>query len=96
MKMRLLCYRDSKLGVFGTPFSERDCSNEDLIETVRRMAANPEIPSHYFEYELYSLGSYDDKNGSITPIIPEFIVSFGEFKSYRTEKKEEVKDSVSS
>lgn len=86
MKTKLVAYFDRKLGVFTQPISMPDVATEDLIEQTRRMCANPKVPEAYFDYELYELGSYDDKRGQI--VInekPEFIVSLSDFRSLRSE-----------
>ena len=90
MKLRVVAYKDTKLNVFTNPFFVGDVSNEDLIENTRRMCANPSMPKTYFEYDLYLLGSYDDKTGHFDTSEPEFLVSLGDYKHLATEKVEKV------
>lgn len=91
MMMKVLAYKDTKLNVFTSPsFIDGDRSNEDLIETTRRMCANPQLPITYFEYDLYLLGTYDDKQGIFDVHDPEFLVSLGDFKHLAAKKEEKV------
>ena len=90
MKIRVLAYKDTKLNVFTNPFYVADASNEDVIENTRRMCANPSMPVSYFEYDLYSLGSYDDKLGKFDVSEPEFLVSLGDYKHLAAEKVDKV------
>ena len=86
MMTKLVAYYDKKLGVYTQPISMPDVDAEDLIEQVRRMCANPKA-GDIFDYDLYELGSYDDKRGLITMNEkPDFIVSLGDFRSLRGEQ----------
>lgn len=88
MISKLVAYYDKKLGVYTQPISMADISNEDLIEQTRRMCANPKIPEAYFDYDLYILGSYDDKRGIIVVLDhPDFVVSLSEFRLFRQEEQ---------
>lgn len=86
MISKLVAYYDKKLGVYTQPISMPNTSNEDLIEQTRRMCANPKVPDAYFDYELYCLGSYDDKRAELIILDkPEFIVSLADFRIYKEE-----------
>lgn len=90
MIMKMLAYKDTKLNVFTQPFfidGERE--NSDLIEITRRMCANPEVPSVYFQYDLYLLGTYDDKLAVFNTTAPEYLCSLGDYK-HLAEKEEKV------
>lgn len=95
MKMKILSYKDTKLNIFTQPFYlDGERKEEEIIEIMRRMCANPQMPSVYFEYDLYCLGIFDDKTGTFEASSPEFLVSLGDFKHLRTvvqEVKEDVK-----
>ena len=92
MIQKVVAYKDVKLGVFSNPFYLGNTTKEDIIENIRRMCANPQTPSVYFEYDLYYLGEFDDKVGSFKCEAPEFLVSLGDFKHLRS--AEEVKVDV--
>ena len=81
MKVKILAYKDTKLNVFTQPFyMDGERKNEEVIEIIRRMCANPELPAKYFEFDLYDLGLFDDKVGTFEVKVPEFLVSLGDFK----------------
>lgn len=80
MIMTVCSYRDTKLNIFGQPFFLAVKEKEDIVENIRRMCASPELPKVYFEYDLYLLGTFDDKVGMFTTGQPEFLVSLGDFK----------------
>ena len=90
MIMKLIAYKDIKLNVFTAPLAVKNDSKEDLIENVRRMCADPNLPKNYFEYDLYVLGEYDDKTGAFKVIAPEFLVSLGDYRHLAAEKVENV------
>lgn len=91
MKMKIIAYKDTKLNIFTQPsYVDGERSNEDLIETTRRMCANPKLPRTYFEYDLYCLGTYDDKTGTFDAKEPEFLVSLGDYKHLAASEEEKV------
>lgn len=84
MKMLVCGHYDKKLNVYTSPFTLPICSDEDLIEQTRRMCVNPQVPSAYFEYDLYKFGIYDDKLGEFElESKPVFICSLADFKHLR-------------
>lgn len=94
MKTLVISYYDKKLGVYSNPAVIQYAANEDIIEQTRRMCANPELPVVYFDYDLYILGSFDDRTGAFDTLPkPEFIVSLGDFRYLREQVKENVKES---
>lgn len=88
MIMKVIAYKDIKLNVFTQPFFVGNIDKEEVIEQVRRMCANPSMPSQYFDYDLYLLGEYDDKIGHFNCIDPEFLVSLGDFRHLAVAKEE--------
>ena len=88
MIQKVVSYKDVKLGVFSNPLYVGNSSKEDIIENVRRMCSNPQLPKVYFEYDLYLLGEFDDKLGKFNSIEPEFLVSLGDYKHLSAEKVE--------
>lgn len=99
MKMKMLCYKDNKLGIFTQPvFIDGSQSQEDIVEMTRRMCASGTLPSYYFEYDLYEVGLFDDKICEFKTNSPEFLVSLSDFKHLMPVpevKKEEVKEHAS-
>lgn len=91
MIMKVIAYKDTKLNVFSQPVCISSSSTEEIIENVRRMCANPEFPSSYFEYDLYFLGEFDDKTGSFKVSKPDFLVSLADFR-HLASKVEVTKD----
>lgn len=89
MITRLMAYKDTKLNVFTAPISMPDQKDEDIVESIRRMCANPKLPEAYFEYDLYSIGTFNDKTGVIEVKSPEFLVSLGDFRYLKEVKKDE-------
>lgn len=79
MIMKLISYRDPKLGVFSNPIFEKNITDEEIKESARRMCANAECPKRIFEYDLYVLGTFDDKTGKYETYEPKFLVSLSEF-----------------
>lgn len=93
MKHRLISYYDRKINVYNPVICLPDSSDEDLIEGVRRMCASPKVNSQIFDFDLYSIGVFDDKLGScVLNDKPEFLVSLADFR-YLQEVKEDVKGS---
>ena len=45
MIMKVIAYKDIKLNVFTQPFFVGNIGKEEVIEQVRRMCANPSMPS---------------------------------------------------
>lgn len=91
MIFQVVAYKDTKLNVFTQPFYlDGDREHEEIIEIVRRMCANPQMPSVYFEYDLYKLGTFDDKTAEFSVGAPEFLVSLGDFKYLKSAEKAEV------
>ena len=87
MIMKLVAYYDKKLGVYTAPISMNDFAVEDLIEQTRRLCANPKVPENYFDMDLYILGTFDDKLGSIVVNSkPEFVVSLNDFRYLKEEQ----------
>lgn len=93
MIMKIICLYDKKLGIFTAPSTEKDLENADIIEGYRRMCANPQMPSQYFDYDVYLMGKFDDKTGEFITGKPEFLVSLGDYRHLKEEVKEDGKDS---
>lgn len=89
MKMKIVAYKDTKLNIFTQPIFTGNLDNSEIIESTRRMCANPQLPSSYFEYDLYLLGEFDDKVGKFETIEPEFLVSLGDFRHLAPAKEAE-------
>lgn len=95
MKLLMTVYYDKKLGVYTNPMFDRESSDENLIEMTRRMCANPEIPRSFFDYDLYRLGIFDDKDGSFDILEkPVYLCSLGDF-AHLVSKESEVSQHVS-
>lgn len=94
MILKVVAYKDTKLNCFTNPFYLGNISNEEIIETARRMCTNPQLPSVYLEYDLYLLGEFDDKVGKFKVCDPEFLVSMADFKHLAPVKEEEKVDVV--
>ena len=95
MTLKLVAYKDTKLNIFTHPiFFDGDRKNEEIIELFRRMCVDPELPLTYFDYDIYELGSFDDKTGQFETHDPEFLVSLADYKYLRpvTDKKEVTED----
>lgn len=92
MIVKLIAYKDIKLNVFTNPMTIGNVDNSEIIENVRRMCADPKMPSVYFEYDLYLLGTFDDKNGHFETKEPEFLVSLADYRHLAS--KEEKVDKV--
>lgn len=91
MIMKVLAYKDTKLNIFTAPvYMDGSKSNEDIIESARRMCADENVPLVYFRYDLYLLGSYDDKIGKIVSQEPEFLVSLADYKHLASDRFEKV------
>lgn len=98
MIMKVVAYKDTKLNVFAHPiYLQGDLTNEDLIEQFRRMCASPDIPSVYFDYDIYLLGNFDDKLGTFETYSPEYLCSLADYRHLRTlEENKEKKDELES
>lgn len=95
MMMKVVAYKDNKLNIFTQPFYlDGNRENADIVEVTRRMCTNPQMPAVYFEYDLYLLGTFDDKLGVFTCGAPEFLCSLADFKHLAPEKVEVVQDAV--
>ena len=95
MIMKLIAYKDLKLNIFTSPMTIGNVESSEIIENVRRMCADPKMPQVYFEYDLYLLGTYDDKTGLFDCKSPEFLVSLGDFRHLASKKEEVTPDVVS-
>lgn len=92
MTLKIVSYKDTKLNVFSHPIMfNGDLSDEDIIETFRRMCSSPDFPKAQFEFDIYVLGSFDDKSGQFTTFSPQYLCSLGDFKHLASD---EVKDNV--
>lgn len=81
MIQTLITYYDPRLGVYSAPMTIQYERVEDVIEIVRRMCAAPEFNPIMFEYDLYYLGTFNDKVGSFTlDVKPVFLAHLGDFK----------------
>ena len=90
MILKICAYKDTKLNVFTNPFYLGNISNEEIIETARRMCANPQLPAVYFDYDLYILGEFDDKTGRFKTEDPEYLVSMADYKHLASKVEEKV------
>lgn len=86
MIRNLMAFKDKKLGVY-SKLIETNLKPEDYAEEVRRSCASPEVPSSFFDNDIYHVGVYDDKIGLITPVAAVFIASCDDFR-YLREKKD--------
>ena len=89
MIFRVLAYKDLKLNCFSTPIFERDLSDQDIIESTRRMCSHPKFDKNMFDYDLYSLGRFDDKTGDFIECSVQFLVSLGDFRNLAESEKGE-------
>lgn len=92
MRYALLSYYDKKLGIYGLPEARPVPldGDADFVEQTRRMCANPKMPKIFFEYDLYKIGEYDDKIGSIiVEEKPVFLVSLNDYRYLATEDEED-------
>ena len=95
MKIKVVAYKDTKLNIFTQPmYLDGSASDSDIIEMTRRMCANPSFNKSMFEYDLYSLGLFDDKLGKFEVHDPEFLVSLADFRHLASEEKAEKVDVV--
>lgn len=77
----VLGYYDKRIGCYISPQFQEQVSIEDLIEDVRRMTYAPNFRVEMFDYDLYLLGTFDDKLGSFDlKAKPDFIVSLDDFR----------------
>jgi len=79
MIIDLITFRNKKLGFWLAPIVNHARTDEELIESYRRaLLSGASIGnSHPEEFEVYRIGSMDDKTGEITLCPkPVFIVSF--------------------
>lgn len=89
MIQTLLAYYDPRLGVYTTPITIQYERVEDVLEVVRRMCAAPQIDPNMFEYDLYYLGTYDDKVAEFKlDVKPVFLAHLGDFRIKEKEKDE--------
>lgn len=85
MILKVVSLYDKKLGVYANPTYVHNDDEEALKEAYRRMCAG-EVPANVFDYDVYVLGTYDDKLGQfILNDKPEFLVSLGDYR-YLQEK----------
>lgn len=90
MILKVVAYFDKKLGVYSNPIFLRNDSNEDIQENYRRMLASSKVPAEYRDYDVYILGSYEDKRAEFKVCEkPEYLLSMADFMS-----SEEVKEDV--
>lgn len=90
MILKVVSYFDKKLGVYSNPIFLRNDSNEDLQENYRRMLASPKVPEEYRDYDVYILGTYEDKRAKFEILDqPEFLLAMSDFMSQK-EVKEDV------
>lgn len=85
MILKVVSLYDKKLGVYANPTYVHDDDDDSLKEAYRRMCAG-DVPANVFDYDVYVLGTYDDKLGQfILNDKPEFLVSLGDYR-YLQEK----------
>lgn len=86
MIMKVVSNYDKKLGIYSAPICVANDSNEDLIEKYRRMCASDQLDVKVFDFDVYVLGTFDDKLGQYDLLAkPEFLVSLGDYR-YLQEK----------
>ena len=92
MKTTLLSYFDKKLGIYTAPIAIDQQEDNVLIEKMRRMCANPNLPRIYFEYDVYRVGTFDDKVGMVESIQPVYLCSLSDFKHLAAVEESEKED----
>lgn len=75
MLTRMYVIKDTKAGVFNTPFFQHthgtaERAFQDLIND-----SQSSVNKHPEDYDLYYLGTYDDLSGSVVGEAPQHIVS---------------------
>ena len=79
MILKVVSYYDKKLGVYSNPIFLRNDSNEDIQENYRRMLASPKVPAEYRDYDVYILGTYEDKRAEFKlSEKPEYLLSMAD------------------
>lgn len=97
MIVKVIAYKDLKLNIYTSPiYLDGDSSIEEIVEKTRRMCANPKLPVEYFDYDLYLLGTFDDKTGLFKTEAPEFLCSLADYKHLRAVQEEVKQDVVNS
>lgn len=88
MKKVVLAYFDKKIGAYNDPVFSPEFSDEDFIEQSRRMCASDKISPKIFDFQLYRLGTFDDKSGEMELFDkPIFICSFSDFEYMKEKQK---------
>lgn len=79
MILKVVSYFDKKLGVYSNPIFLRNDSNEDIQENYRRMLASPKVPAEYQDFDVYILGTYEDKRAKFELLDqPEYLLSMAD------------------
>lgn len=76
MKHAVFSVRDTCVGSFLLPmfFQNNAGAVRALGDAVNRPDKDNNFHQHPEHYQLYRVGDFDDESGSITPMVPEFIV----------------------
>lgn len=78
MKFSLYSIRDSKAGIFLSPFPARsDVDAERTISASQNDPALRETPvfTHAPDFALYHIAYFDDESGSVEPVTPRLLAT---------------------
>ena len=86
MKMYMYSIKDNYLNVYSRPeYSQYD--PETYLELNTRAIAAKKIPEELMKKDLYFLGTFDDKTGTIMPIEKEYLLTYPEMETIKDETK---------
>ncbi|AAG45347.1 nonstructural protein [Bdellovibrio phage phiMH2K] len=68
MQLKVFSIRDSKTGVYGTPFYQH--THGQAERSFQQLAKDPQstVANHPEDFDLFHLGEYDDQTGKLTPL----------------------------
>lgn len=93
MILKMLSYYDKKMNLYTSPITIDNRSNEDLIEMFRRFTCSKEFNPVYLDFDIYCLGTFDDKTASLVlEDKPVYLASFSDFALLRKEVLDDGKE----
>lgn len=74
--MNIYSVRDTAVGEFLLPwyFKNDAAAVRALGDSVNKPSEDNQFYQHPEHFQLYRIGSFDGESGSISPVIPEFVV----------------------
>ena len=93
MILKMLSYYDKKMNLYTSPITIDNRPDEDIIEVYRRFTCSKEFNPSYLDFDIYSLGTFDDKTGRIVlEDKPVYLASFSDFALLRKEVLDDGKE----